>query len=162
MIEAIGGSSKAALSGHQSDIYIPLGYCVLVLLIAGSLNPCAIVAACSTSITSPDIRRSFAVHSRKARVFPHRPRKLFESEGQISGSGYLPLYISPDIFPQTFHPPRRQFGLPFYMVWDISSFHHHHPSSYNIKRSTVNVCKIDSGIDYGQECGLMPVFKFSL
>jgi len=41
------------------------------------------------------------------------------------------------------------------MVYDIPPYHHHHVPIY-IKRSTVNVYKIDSGL--GQEYGLVSVF----
>jgi len=50
-----------------------------------------------------------------------------------------------DIF-QPGHSPPRTIPPPCYMVKDISPFHHHHHLPiYNIKRSTVNVYKTDSG-----------------
>ena len=106
MIEAIGGSSKAALSGHQSDIYIPLGYCVLVLLIAGSLNPCAIVAACSTSITSRQI------FDARSQFIPERHAYFPIDRG--SCSKVRVKFLDPDIYPFTYlrtYSPRH-FALP--------------------------------------------------
>ena len=47
--------------------------------------------------------------------------------------------IPPEIFPSWTLPP------PFYMMQYISPFYHHYPPIYNIKRSTVNVYKIDRG-----------------
>jgi len=58
-----------------------------------------------------------------------------------------PLDIPSNTFPTGQIPPG-QFPLPFNMTYDIFPFHHHHhhhPPIYNIKRSTVNVYKIDSG-----------------
>ena len=49
---------------------------------------------------------------------------------------FPPRTYPPDI------PPHGQFPLPFYMVEDISPFHHHHAPIYNIQRSTVNVYKL--------------------
>ena len=57
-------------------------------------------------------------------------------------------------FPRTFLPPR-QFPLLFTRC-RTSPFHHHHPLVYNIKRSTVNMYKIDGGRSS------VKVFKFSL
>jgi len=57
-------------------------------------------------------------------------------------SGHFPWTYYPDIYPRTSSwtiPP------PFYMVYGISSFHHHHPPIYSVKRSTISVYKIDSG-----------------
>ena len=86
---------------------------------------------------------SSARHSRNARPGTRTFRSVLQvnwtilSNGRvdrhicrIEGSGHTG-YISPDI-----SPPGQNL-LPFYMVYDISLFHHHHPPSYSIKRSTV-------------------------
>jgi len=53
------------------------------------------------------------------------------------GFGHLPLDIFPRTFPLPDNSPLVSHGFPL--------FHHHHPTVYNTKRSTVNVYKIDSG-----------------
>jgi len=52
--------------------------------------------------------------------------------------------ISSWTFPPRTYSPTLTFPL-FSMVYDLSPFHHHRPPVYNIKKSTVNVFKIDSG-----------------
>ena len=57
----------------------------------------------------------------------------------IFALGCLTDFWDPDISPG--HSPSRTIPPSFYMVWDISPFHH--STIYSIKRSTVNMYKID-------------------
>ena len=70
------------------------------------------------------------------------------------GSGHFPWTYASGYFP----PPEQFYPL----LLGVAHFplYHHCPLSYNIKRSTVKVYKIERG--RGQECGLVPVFKLLL
>ena len=61
--------------------------------------------------------------------------KLYTQLTASTVSGHIPLRTV----------PHGQFPLPFYTVYDISPFRHHHLPIYNIKQSTVNEYKIDRG-----------------
>jgi len=56
---------------------------------------------------------------------------------------FSPGHVSPDIFPMTFPLPD---NFPSLFTWCRTfPFHHHRSPIYDVKRSTVNVYKIDSG-----------------
>ena len=82
--------------------------------------------------------------SSSQRLLMDAPPNLLSTVGAAGIRTFPPVHSPLDIFHRTFSP-RGQFPLPFYMVWDISLYHHHHAPIY-IKRSTVtvNVYKIDS------------------
>ena len=69
------------------------------------------------------------------------PPQAMRSGGYyVLGSGHFPLgRIPPDI------SHSRTTPLPFYMVYRTFRPHHHHHAPICIKRSIVNVYKIDSG-----------------
>jgi len=60
----------------------------------------------------------------------------------IQGSGHSPGHIPPDMFTPNISPART-IPPPFLHGVGFSRYHHHHAPIY-IKRSTVNVYKIDS------------------
>ena len=58
---------------------------------------------------------------------------------------FSPLTCPLVIFPLDIFHCQQTISPPFLHGEDIPPFHHYYLPIYNIKRSTVNVCKIDSG-----------------
>jgi len=89
---------------------------------------------------------------------PRRPYAVHRSV--CLRSAHFPLDISPGHFPQTFRLPD---NFPSLVTWCRTFPFHRHPPIYNIKRSIVNVYKIDGGRSVSvRKWVIVPVFKFSL